>query len=115
MEGDMESDRLVHGLIVERLRRKLGRDYKEVRVNPGGGPDLVLGSHGLTLAVLQVETEGSITPEGAERWAGLAASGQRLILMVPRASKVRATELLWEKGIMDRVALGTYEIVINMP
>jgi hypothetical protein len=111
----MDYDRLLRGLIVERLRRKLGRQYGEVKVNPGGGPDMVLGSHGLTLAMVQVETEGSITPEGAAKWAGLASSGSKLILMVPRASKVRATELLWEKGLMDRVAIGTYEIEIKMP
>lgn len=111
----MDYDRLLRGLIVERLRRRLGREYGEVEVNPGGGPDLVLGSHGLTLAVVQVETERSITPEAASRWAGLASSGQKLILMVPRASKVKATELLWQKGIMDRVAIGTYEIEIKMP
>jgi hypothetical protein len=35
--------------------------------------------------------------------------------MVPRASKVKATELLWQAGIMDRVAIGTYEIEIKMP
>jgi hypothetical protein len=111
----MDNERLVRSLIVERLRRKLRRDYEEVKINPEGNPDITLSSHGLTLAVVQVETEGSVTPEQAEKWAGLAGRGTKLILMVPRASKVKATDLLWQKGIMDRVAMGTYEIQINMP
>lgn len=110
-----EMERLIHDLIVERLKRRLSREYKDIRVNPGGGPDMVLSSHGLTLANVEVETAGSITPEKAERWREMAASGSKLILMVPKDAKVRATELLWQKGIMDRVAVGSYDIQINMP
>lgn len=111
----MQSEKLVHDLIVERMKRRLGREYREMKVNPEGGPDIELRSHGLTIALVEVETEGGVTPEGAARWAELAASGSRLILMVPRKSKVRATELLWEKGVMDRVSVGTYDILIEMP
>jgi hypothetical protein len=53
-----EMERTVHGLIVERLKRKLSRQYKEVRVNPGGSPDIVLSSHGLTLANVEVHHPG---------------------------------------------------------
>ncbi|GAB4390579.1 MAG: hypothetical protein Kow0025_23580 [Thermodesulfovibrionales bacterium] len=111
----MDAEKLVHDLVVERMKRRLGRDYKEIRVNASGLPDMELRSHGLTLAVVEVETEGGVTPERAAGWAELAAKGTRLILMVPRKSKVKATELLWQKGVMDRVSVGTYEIQIDMP
>lgn len=111
----MENNRLVHDLIVGRLRGRLARDYDGVKVNPGGGPDLELSSHGLTLAAVEVETERSITPERAARWKEIAGAGTKLILMVPKNRKAKATELLWEAGIADRVALGSYEIRIEMP
>jgi hypothetical protein len=111
----MDNERMLHGLMVRRLEGRLRRDYKEVEVNPQGGPDIVLKSHGLTLAAVEVETEKSITPEKAEKWAEMAVSGTKLILMVPRSAKIKATDLLWQNGIMDKVAVGSYEIKIEMP
>ncbi len=111
----MDNEKLIHDLIVGRLKGKFSGEYKEIKVNPEGNPDIVLANHGLTLAVVEVETERSITPEKAEKWKEMAQSGTKLILMVPKNAKVKATELLWQKGIMDRVGVGSYEIVINMP
>lgn len=111
----MEKDRLLHDLIVDRLREKFSGGYKEIKINEEGRPDLILGNHGLTLAVVEVETQGSITNEKAEDWKEMTKSGTKLILMVPRSSKVKVTELLWKSGIADRVGVGSYEIVINMP
>jgi hypothetical protein len=45
----------------------------------------------------------------------MASTGQKLILMVPKNTKVRAMELLWQEGIADRVGVGSYEIAITMP
>ena len=111
----MQNDKLVHDLIVDHLRRKLARDYNNVTVNPEGNPDMVLSNHGLMLANVEVETDSTISAEKADRWKGLAQPGTRLILMVPKGAKAKVTELLWQKGIMDRVSVGSYEIVINMP
>lgn len=111
----MEHERLLHRLIVEQLRHRLNREYKEISVNSEGCPDLVLANHGLVLAQVQVETENSITEARAEQWKGMAQPGVKLVLMVPRHSKARVTDLLWQKGIADRVSLGSYEISIQMP
>jgi hypothetical protein len=35
--------------------------------------------------------------------------------MVPKDMKVKVTDLLWAKGLMTKVSLGTYEIAITMP
>jgi hypothetical protein len=45
----------------------------------------------------------------------MAQQDSKLILIVPKNSKVKAAEILWQKGIADRVSVGTYEIVVNMP
>jgi hypothetical protein len=111
----MQNEKLVHDLIVEHLKRKLSRDYNEVTVNPEGNPDMVLANHGLVLANLEVETDSTITPEKADAWKELAHHGPKLILMVPKNTKAKITELLWQKGIMDKVSVGSYEIVVNMP
>jgi hypothetical protein len=109
------NEKLMRDMMVEYLKKKLARNYKDITVNPAGNPDLVLANHGLVLANLVVETEGSVTLEKAETWKALARPGLKLIVMIPKSSKVRATEILWEKGISDRVVLGTYEIAVQMP
>ncbi len=111
----MDNDKLMHDLIVDRLRGRFSREYSEIKVNAEGGPDIVLANHGLTIAIVEVETERSITSEKAAKWKEMAHSGSRLILMVPKAAKVRVTELLWKEGIAERVGVGSYEIVISMP
>jgi len=111
----MDNEHLVHNLIVDHLRHRFRREYTEIKVNPGGGPDMILSNHGLVLAAVEVETESSITPEKAEKWKSLAQPGSKLIVMVPKSSSVKVMEMLWQKGIADRVGVGTYDIAITMP
>ncbi len=111
----MDSDKMIHDLIVDRLRGKFGREYTEIKVNVEGNPDIILANHGLTIAMVEVETERSITPEEAKKWKEMAQSGSKLILMVPKKEKVKTMQLLWEQGIADKVGVGSYEIAITMP
>jgi hypothetical protein len=111
----MDSEKLLHDLIVDYLRQKLSKEYKEIKVNPAGNPDIILANHGLVLAIIEVETESSVTPEKAEEWKTMSGQGSKLILMVSKNSKAKVTELLWQKGIADKVSVGTYEILVNMP
>jgi hypothetical protein len=111
----MNYESLVHNLIIDHLKQRLKRDYSDIKVNPQGDPDMTLANHGLILAAVEVETESSITSEKAEKWKVLAQPGLKLILMVPKSSRVKVMEMLWQKGIADRVGVGTYDISITMP
>jgi hypothetical protein len=120
----MAYDDLIHEIILDQVRRKLSRDYKEIAVNKreekkaeyeGHFPDMILGNHGLVLALLEVETADSISDKQAEKWKVLSGLGVKLILMIPKEMKMKVTDLLWSKAIMDRVSIGTYEIAVHMP
>ncbi len=111
----MDTEKLMHDLIVDRLRGRFAREYNDLKVNKEGNPDITLASHGITVAVVEVETENSITAEKANNWKALAQSGSKLILMVPQSAKVKTMELLWQQGIADKVSVGSYEIKITMP
>lgn len=111
----METEAIIHRVIVDALTRKLSRDYREIVVNPHGNPDITLGNHGLVLAVVEVETESAISPKRAEKWRSMAHAGTKLILMVPKSARARVTDILWQEGIAEKVSVGTYEIVLNMP
>jgi len=119
----MKNEKLIHDWMVSHLRERLSRDYNEIKINlgeeknefKGHYPDAILANHGLVLAVMEVETEGSITPEKADQWKALAGLGTKLILMVPKHSKAKVIELLWKKGLADRASVGSYELNISMP
>lgn len=110
----MQRDKLVHDLIVDYVTEKLKRDYKEIKRNPDGDPDLILANHGIIMAYLEVETEESINSDKAKRWKEITEKG-KLILMIPKSARVKVTDLLWQQGITGSVSIGTYEVTINMP
>lgn len=111
-------------MIVEQVRRKLSREFQEIGVNKKGEkkvsyqgryPCMILGNHGMVLSILEVETRESISDQRADYWKSLTGLGVKLILMIPRDMKVKVTELLWNKGLMDKVSIGTYEVSVQMP
>jgi hypothetical protein len=119
----MDPDKLFHDWAVTYLKQKLSRSYNDVKINLEGEknefnghyPDLILGNHGLVLAVMEVETEKTVTLERAEEWKKLSGLGAKLIVMVPKASKAKVVELFWKVGIADKAAVGTYEFNVSMP
>ncbi len=119
----MDDEQLIHDWLVRTLKSRLSREYRDIKDNLAGRenefngcyPDLILGNHGMVLAVVEVETEGSIGKEKAAQWKALSGTGTKLILMLPKKTVKRVTELLWEESIADRVSIGTYDIAINMP
>ena len=120
----MQDDKLIHDWLVTYFKQKLSRDYKEININLNGEkksefkghyPDLILGNHGMVLGVMEVETEKSITPEKTDEWKALAGLGVKLIIMIPNAARAKVVDLLWKKGIADKVSVGSYEINVKMP
>ncbi len=119
----MKNEKLIHDWMVSYLKGKLSRNYDEIKVNleeeinefNGYFPDLVLSNQGLVLAIMEVETEGSLTSEKADEWKILAGLGTKLILMVPKNAKARVIDLLWKQGLADKASVGTYELNVSMP
>ncbi|VAX30986.1 hypothetical protein MNBD_NITROSPIRAE02-663 [hydrothermal vent metagenome] len=119
----MEEERLIHDWLVRTLKSRLSREYKDIKDNlegkknefKGHYPDLILGNHGMILAIVEVETVHSINKEKVSQWKAISESGTKLILMLPKKAVKSVTELLWEASIADRVSIGTYDIVISMP
>ncbi|MDP2754265.1 MAG: hypothetical protein Q8P40_07730 [Nitrospirota bacterium] len=68
------------------------KDEKKVEYK-GYYPDMVLGNHGMVLAILEVETVETISEKKAESWKALSDLGVKLILMIPKEMKVKVTDL----------------------
>ncbi|MBF0537434.1 MAG: hypothetical protein HQL03_04175 [Nitrospirae bacterium] len=129
MESDKPSDRreqirIFHDWLVRRLMARLAKDYSDIAVNLDGEerhaieghyPNLILKNLGMVMAVVEVETEDSITVDKVKQWKEILQKGIRLIVMVPERSKAKTTSLLWDAGIAEEVSVGSYDIKINMP
>ncbi len=109
--------------LINYLERKLGRDYRDIKVNVGDRrhefkghyPDLILASHGITVALMEVETEETLKDRNRPRvWKELAGLGPKLILMIPAHAKAKVTEMLWREGLAGKVSIATYDIVVKM-
>ncbi|MBF0608076.1 MAG: hypothetical protein SFH39_01835 [Candidatus Magnetobacterium sp. LHC-1] len=120
----MESDKIFHDWLVRHLKARLAKDYSEIAVNlegerkhalDGHYPNLILKNLGMVMAVVEVETEDSITPYKVRQWKELIQGGTRLIVMVPERSRAKTTSLLWDAGIASEVSVGSYDLKINMP
>lgn len=120
----MKNENLIHDWMVSYLKDRLSRDYDDIRINlaeeknnefKGHHPDLILMNHGMILSIMEVETEGSITPEKADEWKTLSGLGAKLILMIPKTSRAKIIDLLWKKGLADKTSVGSYEITVAMP
>ncbi len=120
----MINDQLIHEWIVSHLTGRLSRDYDEIKSNleedrnnefKGYYPDLILSNHGMVLAIVEVETNSTITAEKAAEWKELSGLGAKLILMVPKTSKAKVIDLLWKQGMADKASVGSYDINISMP
>lgn len=120
----MKNDKLIHDWMVYYLKNKLSRSYDNVKANiegeeeaeyKGSRPDLILSNHGMVMALMKVETEGSISPGKTDEWKALSSLGAKLILMVPRASKAKVIDLLWKNNLVDKTAVGSYDINVSMP
>jgi hypothetical protein len=119
----MKKYEFFHDWLVSYLQGRLARDYKEIQANyrdeqqhefNGYYPDLILANQGMVLAIMEVETEESITPEQAEGWKALAGLGAKLILMVPNHMRPKVMDLVLQKGLAGMVGVGSYEITIKM-
>lgn len=120
----MKNEKLIHNWMVSFLKDKLSRDYSDVKVNideeksnefKGHYPDLILINHGLVMAIMEVETESTVTSEKAGEWKEIAGLGAKLIVMVPRSLKAKTIDLLWKQGLADKASVGSYDINVSMP
>ncbi len=115
--------KFMHDWVIKQVERKYSSLYKEIRTNPGGEqlcelegffPDIILGSYGQVVQIIEVETAATIDEKRSEYWKELSALSAQLVLLVPAKSKTRVTDLCWKCGLAGKVNIGTFEISIRI-
>ena len=105
------------------MEQKYSSAYNEISTNPGEErvcefegffPDVLLGSYGQVVQIIEVETEATIDEERSGYWKALSELSVQLILLVPATSKARVTDLCWKCGLAGKVKIGTFEVSIRI-
>ncbi|MGQ0792923.1 MAG: hypothetical protein ACT4NX_02430 [Deltaproteobacteria bacterium] len=118
-----KSEQVLHDWVVEKLRVKYSRLYREVHANPAeernyefGGhfPDLIFVNYGQTMLIAEVETEETINEGEAEEWKTLSALGVQLVLIVPKEMQNAARDICWKAGIAARVKIGFFDVSLSI-
>ncbi|GIW46468.1 MAG: hypothetical protein KatS3mg078_0345 [Deltaproteobacteria bacterium] len=118
-----KNEQLLHDWVIERLKEKYSRMYKEIHVNPGNEknfefkghyPDAVFVNYGQVILIVEVETQETINAEEAQEWKELSELGVQLVLLVPRELQNLAREICWKKGIAAKVKLGSFDVVLSI-
>lgn len=114
--------KLIHDWVIGQVEQKYSSLYNEIRTNPGEEqlfefegffPDIILGSYGQVIQIIEVETEATINEKRSEYWKDLSALSAQLVLLVPAKLKTQVTDLCWKCGLAGKVNIGTFEISIK--
>lgn len=106
------------------LKDKLSKEYSEVKINyiddkthefEGHYPNLILSNYGMVMSIVLVLGDSDISADKVNKWKEMSTLGAKLTLMVPDRAKKKVMDLLWERMIAQNVAVGSYELKINMP
>lgn len=116
-------EQFLHDWIIEKIKEKYSRLYKEVHTNPGKEkrfefkghyPDVVFINYGQVVLIAEVETQETINEEEAEEWKELSNLGVQLVLVVPKDMRNAAREVCWKKGIAAKIKIGFFEVVLSV-
>ncbi len=115
-------EKVVHDWIIKQIEKKYLSLYKDIKTNPmneqssefeGFFPDVILGSYGQVVQIIEVETESTITEERADYWKELCELPVQFLLLVPVKTKTRTADICWKHGLAGRMNIGTFELAVK--
>ncbi len=121
--GRSKDEQFLHDWVIQKIKQKYSRLYKEVHTNPGEEknfefkgcyPDVVFVNYGQTVLIAEVETQETINEEEVEEWRELSNLGTQLVLLVPKELQNAARDMCWKNGIASKVKIGFFEVVLSV-
>ena len=118
-----KNDQFLHDWVIEKLKEKYSKLYKEVHINPGEEknfeykghyPDVVFVNYGQVVLMAEVETGETINEEEVSVWKELSGLGVQLVLLVPKEMQNAARDICWRSGIAAKVKIGFFDVVLNI-
>jgi hypothetical protein len=118
-----KDEQFLHDWVIRKTKEKYSRLYKEVHTNPGGErnfeikgfyPDVVFVNYGHIVLIAEVETQDTINEEEVSEWRELSNLGTQLVLLVPKELQNTARDICWKNGIVSKIKIGFFEVVLSV-
>lgn len=116
-------EKFLHDWVIRQTKEKFSKLYNEININPGGEknydfkgfyPDILLGSYGQVVQLIEVETKSTINETRLEYWKKVSELGLQVTVLVPREYLNEARELCWKNGLAAKVKIGSFDVDIQI-
>ena len=116
-------EKFLHDWVIRQTQEKFSKLYNEININPGEEqnfeykghyPDVLLGSYGEIVQLIEVETESTINESKVDYWKELSELGVQLILLVPKEFQNHLRDICWKSGLAAKVKIGSFDVDIKI-
>ena len=116
-------ENFLHDWVIRQAQEKFSKLYNEININPGGEqifefkgyfPDILLGSYGEVVQIIEVETKSTINESKVDYWKELSELGVQLIILVPKQYQNDLRDICWKSGLAAKVKIGSFDVDIRI-
>ncbi len=121
--GRSRDEQFLHDWVIQKIKEKYSRLYKEVHTNPGEEknfelkgyyPDVVFVNYGQIVLIAEVETQETINEKEVNEWRDMSNLGAQLVLLVPKEFQNVARDICWKNGVASKIKIGFFEVVLSI-
>lgn len=111
----MSVEKHLKTLLIHQIKQKLAKTGSQVEVFNEPPPDLKILSYGMTIGYIDIVTEKEIESNRIEKWKSLIEHGSKLTILCAKEEKIKVADLLWKEGLVEKISIGTYDIILTLP
>lgn len=121
--GVSADEQFLHDWVIRQAREKFSKLYNEININPGEEqnsefkghyPDILLGSYGQVVQIIEVETKSTVKEEKVQYWKSVSELGVQLIILVPKELQNTLRDICWKNGLAAKVKIGSFDVDIKI-
>lgn len=120
--GVSADEQFLHDWVIRQAKEKFSKLYNEININPGEEqnsefkgfyPDILLGSYGQVVQIVEIETKSTITEDRVEYWKSVSDLGVKLVILVPKELQNQLREMCFKNGLAAKVNIGSFDVDIK--
>lgn len=116
-------EQFLHDWVIRQSREKFRRLYNEININPGDEknvefkgfyPDVLLGSYGQVVQIIEVETPSTVDESRIDYWKQVSELGVKLVILVPKELQNKLRDMCFKSGLAAKVNIGSFDVDIRI-
>ena len=121
--GVSSDEQFLHDWVIRQSREKFRKLYNEIHINPGDEkntefkglyPDILLGSYGQVVQIIEVETRSTVNESRIDYWKKVSDLGVKLIILVPKELQNKLRDMCFKNGLATKVNIGSFDLDIKI-